>query len=138
MEARYSVECETVNSRAVLSLGIACFQWRNSHTAGHSPLLFHTTQAPPSNFHNGETAPSSDENGDFSEMGAPSNSSAIGVVARVFNVWLMSQKAYTIDPLSARFLLQHGFDFNKQVAKGIPYSPGPMEVCSCTHTVETQ
>ena len=133
MEVRYIIECETVNTRAVLSLGIACFQWRNSHTTGHSPLLSQTTQSPPSNCQNGESDLLSNENGDFSAAVALSHSSAVGVVARVFNVWLMSQKAYTIDPLSARFLLQHGFDFNKQVAKGIPYSPGPMEVCLCMY-----
>ena len=126
MEERYMVACETVNSRAVLSLGIACFQWRNSPTAEPSPFLSRTSQPPPYNCHNSENAPSSNENCDSAD---PSITSSVSVAARVFNIWLMSQKAYTIDPLSAQFLLQHGFDFNKQVAKGIPYSPGPMGVC---------
>ena len=46
----------------------------------------------------------------------------------VFNIWLLSQKEFVIDPQSAIFLLQHGFDFNKQFGKGIPYMPGAQEV----------
>jgi len=60
--------------------------------------------------------------------GVPPPSSPVSVGVQVFNVWLMCQKPYTIDPSSAAFLLQHGFDFNKQFAKGIPYTPGQLQV----------
>ena len=40
-----------------------------------------------------------------------------------FNIWLLSQQSYTIDPSSAKFLIDHGFDFNKQFRCGLPYSP---------------
>ena len=40
-----------------------------------------------------------------------------------FNVWLLSQQSYTIDPSSAKFLIDHGFDFNKQFRCGLPYTP---------------
>lgn len=48
---------------------------------------------------------------------------AIPCKAEVFNIWLLSQRPYTIDPLSAKFLLKHGFDFNKQLLHGLPYDP---------------
>ena len=41
----------------------------------------------------------------------------------VFNIWLLSQHSYTIDPSSAKFLIDHGFDFNKQFRLGLPYTP---------------
>ena len=41
---------------------------------------------------------------------------------------LRQMEAYTIDPILAQFLLEHGFDFNKQFAKGIPYTPGPLKM----------
>ena len=41
----------------------------------------------------------------------------------VFNIWLLTQQSFVTDPSSARFLLQHGFDFNKQYALGLPYTP---------------
>ena len=40
-----------------------------------------------------------------------------------FNVWMLSQQSYTIDPSSAQFLMEHGFDFNKQFLHGLPYTP---------------
>lgn len=40
-----------------------------------------------------------------------------------FNIWMLSQRSYTIDPSSAQFLMEHGFDFNKQFRHGLPYTP---------------
>lgn len=75
---------------AVLSLGVACFQWGSCDPSG------------------------------------------VNCLVEVFNVWLMCQEPYMIDPSSASFLLQHGFDFNKQFAKGLPYNPSITEVvCTC-------
>ena len=76
---------------AVLSLGVACFQWGSC------------------------------------------DRSAVDCRVEVFNVWLMCQEPYMIDPSSASFLLQHGFDFNKQFAKGLPYNPTITEVM-CTQS----
>ena len=52
-------------------------------------------------------------------------SSALRTSCKVeaFNVWMLSQRSYTIDPSSAQFLLEHGFDFNKQFRYGLPYTP---------------
>ena len=42
---------------------------------------------------------------------------------QVFNVWLLCDRPYTIDPSSAKFLVAHGFDFNKQFSLGLSYTP---------------
>ena len=120
-ESRYGDECETVNSRAILSLGVSCFRWRDEPTA--HPLS--DNMSPPSNLENqspSKTAVSSPVLTD--QTSHTPRGTYIDV--RVFNVSLMCQKAYTIDPSSAQFLLKHGFDFNKQVSKGVPYTPGPL------------
>ena len=41
-----------------------------------------------------------------------------------FNILLHCQKPYMIEPQAVQFLLSHGFDFNKQYSRGLPYWPG--------------
>ena len=48
---------------------------------------------------------------------------AVPCKAEVFNILMLSQQPYTMDPDSGQFLLKHGFDFNKQLRHGLPYSP---------------
>ena len=143
IESRYDAVCETVKSRAILSIGVACFRWEDEQATEDSILRSPTSQPSPqpstSTSHNPQyspvksSLPSEPDRLPISDAGRESSptllsSSSIGLGARTFNVWLMCQKPYTIDPVSAQFLLQHGFDFNKQFAKGIPYTPGPMQV----------
>lgn len=91
LEEQYKLMREVAQTHAVLSLGVACFQW------------------------------------------GACDGGRVDCQVEVFNVWLLCQEPYTIDPSSATFLLQHGFDFNKQFAKGLPYSPNTREVCvGCT------
>eukprot|EP00731_Ephydatia_muelleri_P017993 Em0011g33a len=45
----------------------------------------------------------------------------------VFNIWLLCQKPFVVQPKSLQFLLEHGFDFNKQYSRGIHYHPGYVE-----------
>ena len=92
MEEQYEELCEVVSSRAIVSLGVACFKWE-------------------------ETPNKSEVTTIAAECSCP------GVGVQVFNVCLLSQHAYTIDPSSAKFLVAHGFDFNKQISLGLPYTP---------------
>ena len=114
-ESRYIDACETVKTRAILSLGVACFHWKPPPNNNSS----HVSDDPP------PAVPPTDHTSD--------DGHSIELGASVFNVWLMCQSPYTIDPSSALFLLEHGFDFNKQIARGIPYTPGPMEVSRAAH-----
>lgn len=84
MEDHYQCLSAVVTSRAILSLGLACFKWSKTGlcSAGPVPLM-----------------------------------------VEVYNIWLLIQQPFLTDPNSAQFLVNHGFDFNKQYSKGLPYLP---------------
>ncbi|KAK8768944.1 hypothetical protein V5799_014589 [Amblyomma americanum] len=43
---------------------------------------------------------------------------------QTFNILVLSQDNYIVEPSSLQFLISHGFDFNRQYALGVPYRRG--------------
>ena len=48
----------------------------------------------------------------------------INIRVKTFNIVVLCTENFVVEPASLKFLVGHGFDFNKQYAKGVPYSRG--------------
>ena len=57
------------------------------------------------------------------QLSATTSSGGIPCKVEVFDILLLSQRSYIIDPSAAKFLRKHGFDFNKQFTQGLSYTP---------------
>lgn len=94
-EDRYRVLKTAAQSRSLISLGITCFK-----------LVME------------DSVPTVKTDSDGSIM------SSVVYKATPYNILLLCSDSFTIDPSAVSFLTQHGFDFNKQFAKGLKYKKG--------------
>ncbi|GAB6028962.1 Target of EGR1, member 1 (Nuclear) [Chamberlinius hualienensis] len=101
IEERYKAVASVAQTRAILSLGIACFcsQQLNNETI---------------------SVQDADKWPDRKKI----ESEPKTYVAQIFDISLLCTDEYVVEPLSLQFLVNHGFDFNMQFSKGLSYKPG--------------
>lgn len=102
MEERYKAINHIANTRAIVSLGISTYKFLPSTQESHN--------------NRGEKQYSDREKtvGDF----------AMKYMVQTFNISVLCQQDYVVEAEALRFLVDHGFDFNKQYSQGIPYDKG--------------
>lgn len=90
---------EVAKSRSILAFGISCFQEDKDNT---------------------QPACTDEDNKTKTEN--------IKYKVCTFNLSVLCSQEFVVEPASLQFLIQHGFDFNKQFSKGISYYKGSDKV----------
>ena len=64
------------------------------------------------------------------------------IKVHIYNIVVLCTENYLVEPGSMKFLVEHGFNFNKQYGQGVPYTKGCDEVgifkqplCATCHTI---
>ena len=62
---------------------------------------------------------------------SPSHPRNIHFTVQTYNIFVLCIEDFVVEPGSLKFLTEHGFDFNKQYSKGLPYTRGceNLKVC---------
>ena len=135
VEDRYKTISNTAKTRSILALGISCFKLQTTPlgTIGKSETVV------------GSQSNLAGQSGDLDSQGDPkattqSNMSQSGDTTRsqskesymvqTFNITVLCEEDYIVEPGSLKFLVQHGFDFNRQYDKGVSYYRGNDKVIS--------
>ncbi|XP_039253823.2 target of EGR1 protein 1-like [Styela clava] len=63
-------------------------------------------------------------NNEMNETDCTETSNMISYHANVYNILLLCDDSFTIDPSAVSFLVKHGFNFNLQFSKGLKYKKG--------------
>lgn len=137
IEERYRAVCSAARTRSVLSLGVACFKQLPEKVGAFSlvPTFRGSTGHRDSTGRRESTHPCSAESPlAFSAaachryprmaLHALPLQSENTYLCQIYNLTLLCMEDYIVEPQSVQFLVQHGFDFNKQYSQGIPYHKG--------------
>ena len=103
--------CNVAKTRSLVSLGLSCFKL-----------------VPPSDASTIATEESEVKTNDHTKR------QNVTFSVQTFNLMLLCSENYVVEPLSLKFLTDHGFDFNKQYSAGLPYYRGSDKVidkCIC-------
>ena len=60
----------------------------------------------------------------FKRDGDPAENPGFPFHVQTFNILTLCSEDYIVEPASLKFLVEHGFDFNKQYAHGLSYNRG--------------
>lgn len=109
IEDRYKNLVEVARSRAILTVGISCFKEDPSTIASAQNSITATHDSGMPSYHGNSIA---------------SGHAVAHYKAETFNLSVLCSQEFVVEPGSLQFLIQHGFDFNKQFSKGISYHRG--------------
>ena len=98
IDDRYKSMSDVAKTRSVIALGLSCFKLQ-----------------PP--------VPSGDTDGVNGKKSGLKRA-PVHFVVQTFNIFVLCAENYVVEPVSLRFLIEHGFDFNLQYSKGLPYTGG--------------
>lgn len=104
LEDRYKNICETTKSRSILAIGLSCFQQMSPSPAANQSECSSGCRSESRSFR--------------------INQSGTSFIVQTFNILLLCEDEFVVEPLSLKFLIHHGFDFNRQFDKGLPYYRG--------------
>ena len=144
IEDRYRAMIGSAQTRSLLSIGLSCFKLTSVQNNNHSPEISETgqnnchdnaTSSPPQQQQpstNGETtrnAAATTASPPFSVQRQSSGSGSVSssimqFETQTFNIFTLCQDDFMVEPDSLMFLVGHGFDFNLQFEKGLPYYRG--------------
>ena len=105
VDARYAALSSVAATRSILSLGISCFILKQCDREESAPEV-------------------GDESRERETDSACDRSINLSYSVYTFNIATLCEEDYVVEPGALRFLHAHGFDFNKQVAEGLPYTRG--------------
>ncbi|XP_076353535.1 target of EGR1 protein 1-like [Tachypleus tridentatus] len=101
IEDRYKAISEAVSSRAIISLGLSCFRLSTTDDKSDNQNNCNEEECSKNNIEN-----------------------SFRFLVQTFNILVLCNEDYTVEPDSLKFLVDHGFDFNRQYSLGLPYYRG--------------
>ncbi len=99
---------DIAKTRSIVSFGLSFFRLTDHHAKTTSQIQ----------------SMAQDDANQSASGGTTQKGRGLHFVVQTYNIMVLCSDSYTVEPLSLRFLVQHGFDFNKQYATGISYYRG--------------
>lgn len=148
VEDRYKAICSSARTRSIIGFGISCFQKKpikktvdesSTEQSSCSTGNNHVDCSTPDTLTSRDVAVHSDVKhkqataADDDDEGAclthyPHRALAVnGVteyIVQTFSITVLCSESYIVEPEALQFLVDHGFNFNKQCSVGVPYYRG--------------
>ncbi|KAJ9056946.1 hypothetical protein DSO57_1027231 [Entomophthora muscae] len=132
LEERYESYSRVVRGHALVSLGLTLFKKVAASPASETKDEVLATPAKKKAKKSKKSKKEKTTKETSEEEGSHCISPASNIPryrASNFEMILFCQSSHSVSPSSLAFLVQNGFDLNRQVTKGIPYLPGTQGMC---------